>query len=226
MSLLTLGDFDFESFEIPERIGFGGRQQLAVHKLIGGARLIDSIGQDDCAIRWSGVFSGKDASDRARELDAMRVAGLQLPLYWDAFCYVVLIEAVTFQFSNPWWVPYRISCVVVQDLAEITQVASPALADSLLSDLSFAGMYTNTTNAIAAAAVPNALIAGTAQYAAASGALQSNLAFINQSIFGYQNSLQSTDLTTMVNASGSLAQLYVAQAYVQRAAINLGNAGK
>jgi hypothetical protein len=223
MALLTLGDFIFDHFEVPERIGFGGRQQLAVHKLIGGARLVDTLGPDDAAIRWSGVFSGSDAGDRARALDAMRVEGLQLPLNWDAFCYLVLIETLSLQFNNPWWVPYQISCLVVRDLAEAGEAIVPSLADSLFADLSAAGLYTDTSGAIAATQVAGALFEGSTQYAAAATTLQTTSSSIDRTIALCQNGLNSSQLSTVVSSSGSLAQLYAARAYIQRAIANLDN---
>ena len=62
MGLLTLGSIVFDGFEVPSRVEFGGEQQLAVHKLIGGARVIDALGRDDAALRWRGVLSGAEAS--------------------------------------------------------------------------------------------------------------------------------------------------------------------
>jgi hypothetical protein len=40
MAVLILGGMEFDDFEIPGRMLFGGAQQLAVHKLIGGVRVI------------------------------------------------------------------------------------------------------------------------------------------------------------------------------------------
>jgi hypothetical protein len=87
---LVLGPVLFADFEVPERIGFGGRQQLVIHQLPGGGRVIDALGRDDADISWSGFFSGEDAADRARVVDTLRAQGQPLPLIWDAFYYTVL----------------------------------------------------------------------------------------------------------------------------------------
>ena len=76
---LTLGPVAFAGFEIPSSITLGGRQRLAIHKLPGGLRIIDALGPDPADLAWSGIFTGPDAADRARLLDAMRVGGLHLP---------------------------------------------------------------------------------------------------------------------------------------------------
>ena len=55
---VTLGGFAFQDFEVPERIPAGGEQMLAIHKLVGGRRVIDAMGRDDAALEWSGYFLG------------------------------------------------------------------------------------------------------------------------------------------------------------------------
>jgi hypothetical protein len=57
--VLVLGPVAFSDFEDPERIRFGGAQRLAVHKLPGGARVIDALGPDDTEIGWSGIFAAR-----------------------------------------------------------------------------------------------------------------------------------------------------------------------
>src|SRR5277367_6265103 len=115
---LQLGPVSFQDFELPGRIRFGGAQRLAVHVLPGGARVIDAMGPDDADIAWGGAFSGVDAADNARALDLMRVQGGVWTLAWDAFCYLVVIREFAAAYEHSNWVPYRISCTVVQDLAQ------------------------------------------------------------------------------------------------------------
>jgi hypothetical protein len=204
---------------------FGGAQQLAVHKLIGGVRVIDAMGRDDSAVRWSGVFSGGNAGERARMLDAMRAAGGELNLAWDAFCYNVVIEHLALDFRNPWWIPYQISCAVVMDLAQNVPIASPDLADSILGDLTAASAFFDVSASISATSVPDALTQGNGDYAAATIALSNAGTAISQGIVTAQAAFGSTDLATLVAASGQLAQLCTAQGYVARSAANLLDAG-
>ena len=225
MALLTLGGVEFGDFEIPGQVIFGGAQQLAVHKLIGGVRIIDAMGRDDAAVEWSGVFSGSDAGARARMVDAMRAAGGQLSLAWDAFCYSVVIERLDMEYCSPWWIPYRISCAVVMDQAQGVVLESVDLADSIQNDLTAASAFFDVSTAIGATSIPDALTPGNADYAAASIAVASARASISQGIAGAQSGLGSSDLATLVSASGSLAQLCVSRGYVGRAATNLGGAG-
>ena len=70
---VILGPVLLRDFEVPERISFGGRQAIVVHRLPGGARVIDAMGRDDAEIAFSGIFSGPDATRRARTLDRAEV---------------------------------------------------------------------------------------------------------------------------------------------------------
>ena len=92
---LTLGPVAFAGFELPSSITIGGHQRLAIHRLPGGLRIIDALGPDPADIAFSGIFTGPDAADRARLLDALRVAGAALPLAWDAFMYTVVRRALS-----------------------------------------------------------------------------------------------------------------------------------
>ena len=225
MAVLNLGGVAFDDFEVPGRMVFGGAQQLAVHRLIGGVRVIDAMGRDDSAVRWSGVFSGSDAGARARMLDAMRAAGGQLNLAWDAFCYTVIIERLDLDFRNPWWIPYHISCAVVMDLAQNIAASVEDLADSILGDLTSASAFVDVSAAIAATSLPDALTQGNSDYAAAGVALANAGGAISQGIASAQTGLDAAELGSVVSASGQLAQLCVARGYVARSAANLLTAG-
>ena len=221
---LTLGPVTFSSFEVPERIGFGGGQKLTVHQLPGGTRVVDAMGRDDAQVVWSGAFSGADAADRMRVLDALRVAGIALPLTWDAFFYTVIISQFQVEYTTPWWITYRMVCTVVQDeAAEVVAVAT-SLATSVMSDLAQAASYAEVSEAQEALGSAGATTRGTAQYAQAAGAVQASSGGIDAQIESVGAGLSSTDLAVTVSAAGTLAQLGVARGYVGRAGVNLANA--
>ena len=46
---VILGPIALQGFEVPESITIGGAQRLAIHRLPGGARVIDALGPDDAA---------------------------------------------------------------------------------------------------------------------------------------------------------------------------------
>lgn len=221
---LVLGGVQLTGFELPERVGFGGAQRLAVHRLPGGTRIIDAMGRDDAELRWSGVFTGSDAGERARLLDAMRVAGLPLALSWDTFFYTVVIARLDLEYGNTFWMPYAISCTVVADpMADLTTTAL-TVAGSVTADLTTAGAWINAAAPLAALAVSGAATRGTAAYVAAQGALATAQASVSGGIAAAEPLLQSDDLATATSAAGSLAQLTTAQGYLGRAATNLADA--
>lgn len=130
---LILGDVIFEDYEIPEKIaGLGGKQELAKHVLLGGARIVDAMGPSDADPAWSGRFTGSQATARAQQLDTMRRAGLQMPLSFGEFFYTVAIEEFDFDFERPYQIPYHIKLYVISfDDGGV----DPSLDDLVTSDL-------------------------------------------------------------------------------------------
>lgn len=113
---LVLGDFTFADFEIPTQIAVGGIQQLIVHELVGGIRVVDAMGRRDRALEWSGWFMGEDALSRYSYLDAYRIAGKKQPLTWSQFNYLVLVHEFEPIVRREFEINYRIVCEVVADM--------------------------------------------------------------------------------------------------------------
>lgn len=114
-TVVQLGDFSFKSFEVPERLPFGGAQQAVVHKLIGGKRIVDAMGRDDAPIEWSGLLTGADADDRSHMLDSLRINGDALDLSWGTHAYKVLVRETAFDYQRFYQIGYRIVCEVIED---------------------------------------------------------------------------------------------------------------
>lgn len=130
---LYLGDFLFEAFEIPESIAFGGSHRMVTHQLVGGARVVDSLGRDDADLQWSGMFLGNAALDRATYVDSLRIAGQSLPLLWSTFNYTVVIKEFRCNFERFYKLPYSIVLQVVQDNTKPNTTYFPAGFDSAIS---------------------------------------------------------------------------------------------
>lgn len=162
VSYLLLGPILFQGFELPGSITWGGAQSLAIHRLPGGNRIIDAMGRDDADITWSGVFSGRDATFRARALDLMRADGSVWPLTWDSFFYSVLIARLDIDHRRPNWLPYRISCTVMRDEAASLLMAPITFAASVARDLAVA-------TALAPSALPSTGLEMPLDLATASG---------------------------------------------------------
>lgn len=239
---LMLGPVIFQDFELPDQINIGGQQRLAVHRLIDGQRVIDCLGRDDSDITFHGILSGPNATARARTIDVLRVAGEPLPLTWDAFFYTVILSRFEAEYRSPLWVPYRITCTVIQDDASSPVAPAASLISSLLGDIGAAAdessdLQLSFTSIQTAIAVPGATIRGSAAY----GTAQSEIAGMQSSIgaqigtaevdfqTGSASGSESTDdaiscLLTVGQAMQQLSILTMTQAYLGRAAQNLANA--
>lgn len=114
-SPVTLDDFEFQDFEVPEHFPFGGAQKLAVKTLIGGVRIADAMGADNRPIEWSGRFQGRDALARALALDAKRKAGKDLSLTWGELAFTVKIAEFLPDAEKAFEIPYSISLLVISD---------------------------------------------------------------------------------------------------------------
>lgn len=137
--VLTLGGFAFTDYSTPTVMMGGGKQRMIVHKLPGGARVIDTLGPDDDEIRWQGQFFSDTAYEDALLLDSMRSAGGVLPLTWGGQYRSVIISSFIYRVRRlPVWVEYEICCTVATnpmqgDLSAGFGGASTAM-DSLVSD--------------------------------------------------------------------------------------------
>jgi hypothetical protein len=241
-TVLLLGPVVFQDFEVPACINFGGRQRLALHHLPGGARIIDALGRDDAQIAFSGIFSGSDATLRARILDELRASGLPLPLTWDVFFYTVMISEFHADYRNSWWIPYQITCTVLRDEASalvqpLVSLATAALADvgNAASDALSVGFDLSSVQA--ALGAPGATIRGTAAYGTAQASLASAQSSMEASIGAADTALSGIDLANVsspdvgaarlleaTSVAGQLGSMASARSYVSRAGINLTNA--
>lgn len=132
---LTLGSFQFAGLEIPSQIsGLGAAQALAVHKLVGGSRVIDAMGQDFHPIEWSGLFFGSNAMARMNQLKALAVSGAPQKLAWHTFNYLVIIRDFTPDERRQFEIPYHISCEVVSDNSYPVASSDNPTIDSVIAD--------------------------------------------------------------------------------------------
>jgi hypothetical protein len=114
--LLTLGGVTFDDWSTPDKMMFGGRHSAVVHKLPGGARVVDMLGPDEADITFRGTFYGDAAMENAQALDALRASGQVVPLAFGGQYRLVLIqEAVPVIERYPHLVTFTISCLVVQN---------------------------------------------------------------------------------------------------------------
>ena len=223
--ILTLGDVAFRDMEVPEKISFGGRQNMVVRQLIGGGRAIDVLGFDDGLISFSGIFFGSDAVSRAQMLDAARALGAPLPLVWDGFFYTVIIEEFCADYCKTNLIPFAVGCVVVSDpVAALAAVAAP-VASLIGNDLAVAGALSGQAGlslAGVSAASLTGVMAVRGELAGIVGAQGTALSTATSALSGAVDAQGGVLAVNQIGAvSSQLAAAAAATGYVRRAATNL-----
>jgi hypothetical protein len=110
--VVVLAGLALQAFEIPEVITAGTRQQMAVHRLPGGARVIDCMGADRDQITWSGVLLGAGCGARSRQIELLAGSGKQVSLVWQDNVSTVVVDRYSgsHRFGR---VDYSISCTLL-----------------------------------------------------------------------------------------------------------------
>ncbi|KXV40528.1 hypothetical protein AD942_06160 [Gluconobacter japonicus] len=73
---VMLGDLVLTGIEVPDRLQVGGRQMMVVHRLPGGGRVVDTLGNDPGRLELAGKFLGPNAQTRAQTIEKMRLRGV------------------------------------------------------------------------------------------------------------------------------------------------------
>ena len=112
--IMTLGGLVFDDWSTPSKMPFGGKQAMAVHKLPGGSRVVDTLGPDEMDIAFSGTLWGDSAYDTALAMNALRISGATVPLTFAGQFYLVVVADVQCGLERyPQYVSYSITCLVV-----------------------------------------------------------------------------------------------------------------
>ena len=240
---IQLGTFVFQDLEIPEKINFGGTQQLVQHDLIGGNRVIDSLGQSDIDISWSGLMTGSTALPRAQQLNQLRAAGQQLNLTWFSLNYVVVIQNFVSYTERFYQVGYEIVLRVIKDGSN--PIASQNLvgfseavtgdfntANTIASGLAITALnsaMTSLNTAISAVstfsnATPATIATVQTPLSSAINAVDAAITPISARLFGTNNIpgfVPAEDAAAQQADQYSYYQLYTMQYYLQRIQGNL-----
>jgi hypothetical protein len=228
-------------FEIPPSVRFGGRYRLAVHNLSGGRRVVERLGPDDSEVAFQGTFSGPNAEARVRAFDALRLSGEIVWLTWESFRRRVVVKSFVAEYHSPWWIPYRVSCVVVHQ-AGATTAQTSTLSALISADLGNAlsaagGSAISLTSLQAALSATNALTTGTSDQMQAVSAVGTTLDAINSQITLQSATLAAPilpgtasggigpTLAAAVSSAGLLAAAVNAASYVGRIGTNLNGSG-
>ena len=244
---VVLGGMTLSGLEVPERMPSGGQQQLAVHKMPGGRRVVDAMGPDDRAIEWSGYFEGPQAASRARQMDAMRIAAAPVTLSWAEETRRVVISSFECDYgSRGMLIPYKVSLVVLSPAAG---AGKPSLLGGIVKDLAdgigLGPLAADAQKALAAAqsALPAVatLTKGSAAFdlisravsgaqgvvSAGQAAAEGNLRGVVAGVAGAAGGgglAASAQLSAATQVAGTLAGYAAAKGFIGRAAASLSSA--
>jgi hypothetical protein len=195
-SIFVLGGIELGFMEVPDTFNFGGEQLQTVHQLVGGARIIDVLGQSDHDITFNGFFWGELAAERARYLDDMRCAGQEIEFIFGEFVYLVVIVSYSAQFERYYQVPYTITLRVVKNYTLPVPFAAP---DS----------YNDAVDTDYNTAVSNTALVGDAVLTAAIDAL--GVAINNGGNLASATPAQLNNITTNITSSQMRVAALIAQ---------------
>jgi len=250
--LVTLGPVVLQSIEVPDKIPVGGAHMLAVHKLPGGQRVLDAMGRDDADLAWSGILHGPIAESRMQLLDSVRQSGTPVQLTFGQSSFTVVVCKFMADYERANWIPYSVSCTVVQDNAAQFGSAPTSLLGSLNSDLNSAlgfnvasttsaaiGVAQTAVNAVGALGFGSpAFVTATSALGSAQGLLNSEQAASTGTLSAVigatasagnilgvtQVSEAASAFSSIASAAADLAATTQSGAYLSRAAVNLSNA--
>lgn len=246
---VTLGSFAFDDTEVPEKIPRGFQQILAVQKMIGGARQVNTLGPDPKDIQWTGTMRRADRANRAATLAQMAQSGKTFPLAWGQDYLQVVIRAFT-PVTQAFFTTYTIVCCVVPSSQSqagqkpdlLTSVADDAMKAVGLSPTDLKSVSNAMGQVQDAVAAASALVPGSAVFGKilnATGLAQTALTGVQQAADGNLRGvinaaatgaglLGTTDATSALNrmgavtkAAGDLGGAVQSLGYVQRITKNM-----
>lgn len=244
---VTLGPFTFSDTEVPEKIPYGGQQILAVQKMIGGARQINTLGPDPRDIQWSGTMRGPDRAERAAILMQMTKSGKVFALAWGSEYIDVVIRSFLPE-TQAFFVTYNIVCCVVPGQSRsqtpdlLTSVADDAMQAVGLSPAGLPAVTSAVGQLQSAVSAVSVLAPGSAAFGNivnATGAAQAaltgvqaatdgnllgvvNAAATGAGLLGVSNTTGAINqIGGIVQAAGDLGSAVQTLGYVNRIAKNL-----
>ncbi|WP_428533521.1 hypothetical protein [Rhodopila sp.] len=211
-----------------------------MHNLSGGRRVLERLGPDDAEIAFQGIFSGPNAEARVRAFDDLRLSGEVVWLTWETFRRRVVVKSFLAEYHSPWWIPYKVSCIVAyQSGIAATKSTVAALISSDLGNAlaAIAGTGFSVGSLQGALSATNAMTTGTVSNLQAVGVVGTTLDLIDGQIDqqsttvatpGAPNADPATLCRTfgsMVGGAGLLTAAVNARSYVGRIGRILDGAG-
>lgn len=137
LDALVLGPFLFQDFAVPDTLPGGGKQQMHVHKLPGGDRVIDTMGPDDDDRQFTDIHVGSQAQAEVETLDQMRISGQPWPYSNGMEARTVVIASFSWHVER-FNVIHSTICLTPVDNPSGGGSAGSSLDDLIGADLSYA----------------------------------------------------------------------------------------
>lgn len=189
---VQLGPITFAGMEVPEKIKWGGKQDIVSQRLPGGVVNFNAMGIDYAPISWSGIFEGFNAISRSRALYAMLNSASLFSLTWNDRNYTVMLSEYHADDTKQIWIPYALTCLVLRDETLSAPPAAPSLLAQVQSNIANAlgitpeALASTVGTAIqvaqTAATVVNAVAPGSAAALALGNAVGGAMTAINGAI--------------------------------------------
>ncbi|MGI4945763.1 MAG: hypothetical protein ACRYHQ_35260 [Janthinobacterium lividum] len=159
---VTLGPLVLTGVEVPDALAIGGQQALVIHKLVGGDRIIQSMGPDPDPITLAGMFTGPGAQARAIHLATLRDAGKPVRLGYPGGSLMVVIRPASYVYRLQGTViPFQVTVEVLPTTVPPATASPAALSDLVRPDLASAA--TTISNTISTASAYAGVVAEQAQ---------------------------------------------------------------
>lgn len=189
---VQLGGVTFQGMEVPEKIKWGGKQDIISQRLPGGKVILNAMGIDYTPISWSGIFMDGSGFSRSRLLYAMMNAASLVSLTWNDRNYTVMVAEYDADDIKQLYIPYHITCLVLRDETLSVAPQSPSLLSQVQANIANAlgitpaALASTVGTAIqvaqAAATVVNAVAPGSAAALALGTAVGGAMTAINGAI--------------------------------------------
>jgi hypothetical protein len=129
-AIVMLGSFAFQNFEVPETLDAVEGNASVLHKMPGGTRVLDDLGDDPDDISFSGKLLGDFVGQRKQQLAALK--GQVVTLTWRQESRTVWVQKLDFSYNGT-GTDFTCHLIVLQ-----TNVVKPplTLASALTTSLS------------------------------------------------------------------------------------------
>lgn len=197
---LSLGSVTFYDVEHPDELPLEFKQNTVVQELIGGGRVVQTLGVQPKEIRWNGfLFEDNTVEVRVQDLTSMCAAGSTITLRFAQYTFDVIITDFKPSFYATNYAKYEIVCEVVQETCGLFQQNVQVSVDAQTNAL----FTSANNNAFALSMVDPTFNTSTLDLQT----IQTNIQSVQSIASASQSSLQP--ILSMVNSASQVMSNYL-----------------